>query len=218
MVSRSEFDVTATTSRDTYRHGDLRQALLTAAIEMAREGGPDAVILREATRRAGVSPNAAYRHFADREALLQAVSSAAQSLAADHMARQIEAVPAIADPVERAKEHLRAVGIGYVGFARAEPGLFRAAFTVPENLERSSAAESAGFNGLTPFQLLAKALDELVEVGALTPSRRENAELFAWSAVHGLGMLIIDGPFRSFPDDMLDSFTARAVDMVERGL
>ena len=52
--------------RATYRHGDLRQALLDAGLAMAREGGPDAVVLREATRRAGVSPNAAYRHFADR--------------------------------------------------------------------------------------------------------------------------------------------------------
>ncbi len=50
--------------RKTFRHGDLRNALLTAGLEMARMGGPNAVILREATRQAGVSPNAAYRHFA----------------------------------------------------------------------------------------------------------------------------------------------------------
>ncbi|MES2609602.1 MAG: helix-turn-helix domain-containing protein, partial [Pseudomonadota bacterium] len=50
--------------RSTYRHGDLRRALLDAGIELARQGGPDAVVLREATRRAGVAPNAAYRHFA----------------------------------------------------------------------------------------------------------------------------------------------------------
>lgn len=57
--------------RSTYRHGDLRRALLDAGIELARSGGPDAVVLREATRRAGVAPNAAYRHFASREALLR---------------------------------------------------------------------------------------------------------------------------------------------------
>ena len=51
-------------ARSTYRHGDLRRALLEAGIELARSGGPDAVVLREATRRAGVAPNAAYRHFA----------------------------------------------------------------------------------------------------------------------------------------------------------
>ena len=69
----------ATTSppeRSTYRHGDLRRALLEAGIQLARAGGPDAVVLREATRRAGVVPNAAYRHFASRWELLQAVRSA----------------------------------------------------------------------------------------------------------------------------------------------
>ncbi|MFZ1500903.1 MAG: helix-turn-helix domain-containing protein, partial [Giesbergeria sp.] len=56
--------------RSTYRHGDLRRALLEAGIALARDGGPTAVVLREATRRAGVAPNAAYRHFASREDLL----------------------------------------------------------------------------------------------------------------------------------------------------
>ncbi len=55
--------------RDTYRHGDLSRALVEAGVELARAGGPAAVALRAATRRAGVSPNAAYRHFADRRAL-----------------------------------------------------------------------------------------------------------------------------------------------------
>lgn len=59
------------TPRSTYRHGDLRRALLDAGIELARDGGPDAVVLREATRRAGVVPNAAYRHFASRQDLLR---------------------------------------------------------------------------------------------------------------------------------------------------
>ena len=68
--------------RSTYRHGDLRRALLDAGIELARDGGPDAVVLREATRRAGVVPNAAYRHFASRHALLVAVRAAALSAVA----------------------------------------------------------------------------------------------------------------------------------------
>ena len=64
--------------RSTYRHGDLQRALVAAGTELAREGGPSAVVLREVTRRTGVTPNAAYRHFADKRALLHAVSMAAQ--------------------------------------------------------------------------------------------------------------------------------------------
>src|SRR5690606_33817123 len=65
------------TRRATYRHGDLRRALLDAGIALARKGGPDAIVLREVTRQADVVPNAAYRHFANREDLFQAVRSAA---------------------------------------------------------------------------------------------------------------------------------------------
>jgi AcrR family transcriptional regulator len=210
--------MTTATPRETYRHGDLRQALLRAALEMAAEGGPDAVVLREATRRAGVSPNAAYRHFADRNALLRAVSSAAQALAADQMSREIDALAPTGSPEDVAMAHLRAVGLGYVGFARREPGLFRAAFCVPEDLDRSADTESAGTSGLTPFQLLGRALDELVDAGRLPAERRPNAELLAWSAVHGLSMLLIEGPLRAMPGPALDEATASVIAMVERGL
>ena len=60
-------------TRQTYHHGHLREALVEEGLEMARSGGAEAVVLREATRRAGVSPNAAYRHFTNREALLDEV-------------------------------------------------------------------------------------------------------------------------------------------------
>ena len=76
-------------ARATYRHGDLRRALLDAGIDLAREGGPDAIVLREATRRAGVVPNAAYRHFASRQDLLQAVRAWALSSLAIAMEAEI---------------------------------------------------------------------------------------------------------------------------------
>ena len=65
--------------RATYRHGDLYRTLLEAAVALARKGGRSAVVLREVTRQAGVSPNAAYRHFEDLGALLRAVSWAAST-------------------------------------------------------------------------------------------------------------------------------------------
>ncbi|MFI9254972.1 TetR/AcrR family transcriptional regulator [Streptomyces sp. NPDC053069] len=65
--------------------GDLRNALIEAAPELARQGGPEAVVLRAATRQAGVVPNAAYRHFADRDALLHAVSQTAMAQVARTM-------------------------------------------------------------------------------------------------------------------------------------
>lgn len=205
-------------ARDTYRHGDLRQALLLAGMSMAREGGSDAVVLREATRRAGVSPNAAYRHFADRQALLLAVSAAAQALAADSMSDAVASRVLTGDAATDARSHLRAVGIGYLRFAREEPGLFRVAFSVPDELGRSGDPAKAGATGLTPFQILGAALDDLESAGLLPADRRPNAELLAWSAVHGLGMLAIDGPLRGLGDAVLDAITMRLLDMVDRGI
>jgi AcrR family transcriptional regulator len=104
--------------RTTFRHGDLRRALLQAGIELAREGGPRAVVLREATRSAGVAPNAAYRHFSSHRDLLQAVRAAAlSSLAVAIEAEMARARRRKCSPAEAARANLRAVGTGYLKFA-----------------------------------------------------------------------------------------------------
>lgn len=206
------------TKRSTYRHGDLHRALIEAGIELARSGGPDAVILREVTRQAGVSPNAAYRHFADRQALLQAVCEAAQSALAVAIEAELARLPKQSDTVSAARAQLRAVGTGYMRFAQAEPGLFRTAFSVPDNLNTATSRAKAGKSGLTPFQLLGAALDKLVEANALPRERRPGAEFLAWSAVHGLSMLVIEGPLRGLDATQAQAIGQRLLDMVERGV
>lgn len=203
-------------ARPRYHHGDLRQALIAAGLDLAREGGPDAVVLREATRRVGVSPNAAYRHFADRDALLDAVSDAAMSMLAAAIDLHFEAITP-GDARDVASAQLRAVGTGYVAFAVENPGLFRTAFFVPSDLERSTSKAKAGPSGRTPFELLTVAIDGLVASGLMPASRRPNAEFLAWSAVHGFALLVIDGPLRALPRDAVDATAQRIIDMVEAG-
>ncbi|MFG2983195.1 TetR/AcrR family transcriptional regulator [Streptomyces sp. NPDC048258] len=222
--------------RSTYRHGNLRNALLDAALELAREGGPDAVSLREVTRRAGVSPNAAYRHFADRAALVHGVSQAAMARVAltmeDEIARATTgAAPAGAAPTDAgptdagptddaavARARFRAVGTGYVRFAVTEPGLFRTAFHVPADMTYATDTTAAGAGGLTPFELLGAALDDLVETGLLPAERRPGAEFLAWSAVHGLAVLMIDGPLRGVTEAQAHDAGQDLIGMIERGL
>jgi AcrR family transcriptional regulator len=204
--------------RTTYRHGDLHHALIAAGTELARAGGPDAVVLREATRRVGVAPNAAYRHFADRRALLDTVCSAAQSLLAVAIERELASVKTTGDPAAVARARLRAVGTGYIRFAQAEPGLFRTAFSVPRDLARIGDPARAGASGLSPFLLLGAVLDELVDAGALPKERRPAAEFLAWSSVHGLSMLLIDGPLRALDNKKARAIVERLLDMVEQGL
>ena len=204
-------------ARSTYRHGDLRRALLEAAIELARAGGPDAVVLREATRRAGVVPNAAYRHFASRQALLQAVRAAALAAVAGAMEAELAALrPASLSPATLARASLRAVGTGYLRFAQAETGLFRTAFAVPVDVP--AGADKGPHSGLNPFELLGAALDRMVATGVLPPARRPGAEYLAWSAVHGLAMLVIDGPLRRLTRVQMAGLGQRVIDMVEQGL
>ena len=110
--------------RGTYRHGDLRHALLEAGVLLARLGGPAAVTLREATRRVGVVPNAAYRHFASQQALLHSVRSAALSAMAASMEQEFSAIPADLSPAAFAKASLRAVGTGYLHLPAPSPACF----------------------------------------------------------------------------------------------
>ncbi|TFB84406.1 TetR/AcrR family transcriptional regulator [Cryobacterium algoricola] len=227
MTTTNTDPATESHGRTTYRHGDLRRALIDAGLELARSGGPAAVVLREATRRAGVSPNAAYRHFADRQALLEAVCSECQSGVARAIEDEQAAIP-VADAAASAsgttmdattaRLRFRAVGTGYLRFALAEPGLFRTAFTASSDLESATSAARAGARGLTPFQLLSEALDDLVTTGALPAERRPGAEFLAWSAVHGLASLLLDGPLRALPPQAAQALIGRVVTMVEQGL
>lgn len=203
--------------RKTFRHGDLRNALLIAGLEMARAGGPDAVVLREATRQAGVSPNAAYRHFANQSALLEAVRSACLSQLAVAIEEQMKKCRPGRDPRTFARKSLRAVGMGYLGFAMKEPGLFRTAFSVPPPVHSANPANT-GPMGLNPFQLLSLALDRMKDSGLLKEKDREGAEYLAWSAVHGLALLVLEGPLHAMPRQTVLALGERLVLMVERGL
>src|SRR5437588_7078727 len=113
--------------------GTVRSALVEAGVELARSGGPDAVVLREVTRMVGVVPNAAYRHFADRDALLAAVRDEAVRELAHRMADGMNQVRAGAHTPTGARLRLRAVGKAYLDFARTEPGLFDTAYTATEH-------------------------------------------------------------------------------------
>ncbi len=203
--------------RKTFRHGDLRNALMAAGLEMARAGGPNAVVLREATRQAGVSPNAAYRHFASQAELLDAVRSACLSRLAAAIEDEMKKCRPGRDPQAFARKILRAVGMGYLGFAMKEPGMFRTAFSVPPPVHSPSPANTAAM-GLNAFQLLSLALDLMLASGLLSKTVRQDAEYLAWSTVHGLALLVLEGPLHQMPHEIVLALGDRLVVMVERGL
>ena len=155
-------------------------------------------MLREATRMVGVVPNAAYRHFADRDELLAAVCSAAMGVLADRMAAGVARVRGQHGDPAAARRRLNAIGTAYLEFAREEPGLFATAFALPQRHAYDAPGDGTGPDRM-PLGQLRAALDELVDAGVLHPQRRPGIEYPIWSTVHGLAVLTGQGPLRDVP-------------------
>jgi AcrR family transcriptional regulator len=179
--------------------GTVRDGLVAAGLALARKGGPDAVVLREATRTVGVVPNAAYRHFADRDELLAAVCVAAMNELGARMAAGVARVRGKHGDPAAARRRLRAIGTAYLEFARDEPGLFATAYALPQQHDYG-APDGATEQDRSPLGQLRTALDELVEAGVLDQRRRDDIEYPVWSAVHGTAVLAGQGPLRDLPD------------------
>ena len=165
----------------------LRDILVDAAVALIARKGPQGFSLREVARRARVSEAAPYWHFADREALLAAVAERGFEEMAKGM---LEIWSREADPAER----FRALGIGYVRFALAHPSYLRVMFgsEVPDKAEHP-ALKAAGER---TFALLVQAIAECQAAGQVRRGSPEDLAVAAWSIVHGLAALLVDGKLK----------------------
>src|SRR5215471_5370700 len=197
MIDGSAAEITG--ARRRRPRGAVRDGLIAAGLELARAGGPDAVVLREATQMVGVVPNAAYRHFADRDELLAAVSAAAMRELAARMAAGVARVRGKYGDPAAARRRLGAIGKAYLEFARQEPGLFAIAFALPHQHAYTPPGGGTGQDPL-PLDQLRAVLDELVDAGVLDRRRRDGIEYPIWSTVHGLAVLSGQGPLRDVPE------------------
>lgn len=198
--------------------GAVRDALVGAALELARTGGPEAVALREATRTVGVVPNAAYRHFAGRDELLAAVSAAAMGELARRMATKVARVRGKHSDPAAARRRLNAIGTAYLEFAREEPGLFTTAFALPQRHAYGLRDDDPVGRERTPLGHLRAALDDLVSAGVLDKRRRRGIEYPIWSTVHGLAVLTGQGPLREVSARMRRQLEELTSSFIRRGL
>ncbi len=164
----------------SYHHGDLHDALLSAAEEQLGEEGPAGLSLRKLGRQVGVTPGAPYRHFEDKDALLAALATIGfQRLRAMMLEEQKDCVTG--------EDRLRRGGIGYLKFAWKHPELFRLMFGWMPTREAPELSES----GDAAFALLVDMLQQCEREGLLRQTAMD-AGLLAWSAVHGAAFLMID--------------------------
>ena len=187
-----------------YHHGDLARALVEAGLEVTRSDGPDALTIREVTRRTGVTPNAAYRHYPDRRALLRAVSVVIE----ERMAAVMTDFSSVPSPRAR----LRTIGLAYIGFAVAEPGWFAVTFFGEEVPSPETVAAAP------PYRALTDALDCMVHAGELAPDALPAAGWACWSAVHGFAELALHGPLHHVERAQLWDYAERTVDAVISGI
>jgi AcrR family transcriptional regulator len=222
---------TGSTDTRPYHHGDLRRALIEAALALVTEEQDWAFSLREVARRAGVSHNAPYNHFPEKRDLLGAVAAAGFEALRERMRA---AVAGIASPTEA----LLGSGKAYVNAGVENPALYRlmfgpalaatngSPFGVAKLGERLTKTDGGRPAEARAAGASAKAvLDEIIlrgaESGAFAVSAKSEkdlaiASLSVWSAVHGLTLLVIDG--LTGLDLTVDSLVTRLIRMLCDGL
>jgi AcrR family transcriptional regulator len=188
--------------RRGYHHGNLRQALIEAALALIAEKGPAGFTVAEAARSAGVSPAAPYRHFRDREELLADVALIGFERFADRLARAWD---------EGRPDTLAAftnLGRAYLAFAREEPAFYAAMFEAGVPPSPNPALARAGERA---FAVLREATEALA--AQLPPERRPPALMMAfhtWAMAHGIASLFARGdgarrPLPMTPEELLEA-------------
>lgn len=218
---------------DSYHHGHLRQALLEAALELASERGVGGFSMREVSRRAGVSHNAPYHHFADKGKMVEEL--AAESFRAlTSFLHEAEAKP------DRPEQKLVALCVAYVRFAIENSARFRfmfqpemrqkTPFSYPYGLASSSdgATDDQGKQEeessterakMEAYGVLVNAVVECQKAGLSPAGDPTSLALTAWSTVHGLSVLLLDGPKKiTESEEALETITRGVTERLAYGL
>ncbi|SFM21878.1 TetR/AcrR family transcriptional regulator [Marinobacter zhejiangensis] len=173
-------------SRPAYHHGDLPQQALQQALDTLRAESDTAISLRAIAKHIGVSAPALYRHFADRESLLAELAITGFMLLRDRLRDRLRQV----DQAD-SRHALLHIGLAYISFAEDEPNLYRLMFG--GRILPKGAHPRLDEAGLEAFRVLEDTVARGQSVGYLKPLPLPLMTATAWSMVHGLSELTIDG-------------------------
>jgi AcrR family transcriptional regulator len=191
-----------------YHHGNLKQVLLDASVDLIGTVGLAGFTLREVARRAGVSHNAPYRHFRDKDDVLNAV-------AAEGFNRLTESMTKAAESGSNAMERLRLSGRGYVDFALRFPQHFVVMFESPQPIKTNPESREAGERA---FGSLTRYIGECQKEGSLPEGDSTRLALLAWSLVHGIAKLACNGRFPFHKKANVLAFTDMATQALLSGI
>jgi len=171
-----------------YHHGDLRRVLIDAALQLVGEGGAEAVSVREAARRAGVSPGAPFRHFPSRAALMQAVAEEAQRRFRAEIEAALAEAPA-GDPLGR----FRCLGLAYLRWAMRNPTHFEVISS--RRFFDHDRAVAISSDNAELIALTERTLAEAAAAGQLRPADLKQVQIAGRALVYGFARMNIDGHF-----------------------
>ena len=195
-----------------YHHGDLRNALIQAGLELLEEGNAQEIDLRKVARRAGVSHAAPYRHFADKQALIAAICEDGFRLLAQQIRESLQKQP------DEPFEQLLGIAHAYVHFAQDHPWLMREMFS-GLTIEREK-YESLHKVSKDVYRLYAAVIERGQEQGKLATGKPAALAAVLWSALHGLAMLLIEKQMSPYADGPggTELFTRFTIEVLYNGL
>jgi AcrR family transcriptional regulator len=171
--------------RKNYHHGNLKNALIAAGMNIISKEGLGGLSLRKVAKKAGVSPTAPYAHFKDKQALIAAISTRGYHLLFDQLTSTISLHQG--DPQTMLVE----VGWSYVQFAQHDPERFKVMFS--RILEQEKEYPEFREMALKNFELLVTLVVGCQEAGILAPGAADMIAVRLWSVVHGFVTLLLEG-------------------------
>ncbi|MEH6650881.1 MAG: TetR/AcrR family transcriptional regulator [Motiliproteus sp.] len=195
--------------KQNYHHGDLRNALLEAALKQIREHGVEKLSLRAVARDAGVSQTAPYRHFKDKNQLLVALAVEGYEQLRDETQQAAQTVPAAADG-------MTSIGLAYIDFARRNPERYKLMFgPIIHDRQNYPELQESGFNAL---QVVINQAEKGIATGEFVDQQPFLLANSCWAKVHGIASLMIDGFYDCAPIPSIEAFFRTLLELHLRGL
>jgi len=196
-------------TKASYHHGDLRRALLVAAVKLIEEKGPNGITLRAVAAKAGVTQTAPYRHFSNKQAMIDAV--------VDQGFSELKAqLAAVADQAIEPLARLKQQAVAYAKFAVQRPGHYQMMFLSEQPAETVDGNAPSAFQNLV--DTMVDSIAEAQSAGLIKSEPPLEIALSMWSLVHGLSTLVASKRLKQLNASILETMVSKVMDNLLYGV